>query len=157
MIDPSYANVCPNISALLISPSEREFETLYALFHNLNWKLQAAQSCRQAFSALNQNEVPVILCEDKLPDGNWRTVRGHLAGGPAQLIVTFRLADERQWVDALDSGCYDVLMTPFRREEALRMIAGAWLQWQIERVGIADLTGPPMTAIGGDTRHTADF
>jgi DNA-binding NtrC family response regulator len=132
MIAPAKANLGPNISALMISASEPDFEALYTMFHNLNWKLQAAHNCRQAFSALNRSEFPVILCEGRLPDGNWRTVRAYLPGGPAQLIVTSRIADEQQWTGALDSGCYDVLMTPFRREEALRVITGAWLQWRIE-------------------------
>ena len=74
----------------------------------------------------------MILCEGRRPDGNWRTVRAYLPGGAAQLIVTSRLADEQQWTGALDYGCYDVLTTPFRREEALRVITGAWLQWRIE-------------------------
>jgi len=120
------------VSALLISPSELDFDTLFEVFHNLNWKLQVAQSCRQALSALNQCEFPVIVCEARLPDGNWRTVCAHLTGGPSQLIVTSRLADERLWIDALDSGCYDVLTNPFRRAEALRVITGAWLQYRIE-------------------------
>lgn len=132
MIASSSSSLGPNVSALLISPSETDFEALYAIFHKLNWKLQAAQNCRQAFSALNRSEFPVILCEGRLPDGDWRTVREHLAGGPAQLIVTSRIADERQWIDALDSGCYDVLTTPFCRQETLRVITGAWLQWWIE-------------------------
>lgn len=122
----------PNASALLISPSEADFESLYPILHEREWKLQVAQSCRQADSALSLHEFPVIICQSKLPDGTWRTMQAYTRGTPAQLIVFSRLADERLWTDVLDSGGYDVLATPFHREETLRVISAAWLQWRTE-------------------------
>jgi DNA-binding response OmpR family regulator len=133
MIRVSRAIAHPNVSALLISPYQADFECLYPIFQERNWKLQVAQTCRQACSALDRHEFAVIVCECKLPDGTWQTVHNYVEGTPAQLIVCSRLADERLWTEVLDSGGYDVVSTPFRREETLRMITAAWLQWQIDR------------------------
>lgn len=124
----------PNVAALLISPYEADFESLYRIFQERNWKLQVAQTWRQACPALERNQFAVVVCEARLPDGDWRAVRLHLERlAAAQLIVCSRLADERLWADVLDAGGYDVLATPFRWQETLRMITGAWLQWQIDR------------------------
>ena len=45
------------------------------------------------------------------------------------MIVTSRSADERLWVEALNLGAYDVLAKPFDRDEVLRSVSMAWLNW----------------------------
>jgi DNA-binding NtrC family response regulator len=52
----------------------------------------------------------------------------HVQDAPA-LIVTCRLADERLWAEALNLGAYDVLAKPFDRDEVLRSVSLAWLNW----------------------------
>jgi len=47
-----------------------------------------------------------------------------------QVIVADRLADEALWTEALNLGCYDVLMTPFDAQKVLRVVAMAWDFWR---------------------------
>jgi DNA-binding response OmpR family regulator len=49
---------------------------------------------------------------------------------PPALIVASRLADERLWAEALNLGAWDVLATPFNRNELIRSVRSGWQHWQ---------------------------
>jgi hypothetical protein len=81
---------------------------------------------------LRGQSIPVLLCERDHADGNWEdllkaTMR---LPDPPNLIVFSRLADESLWAKVLNLGGFDVLMTPFEREEVLRVTFSAWSRWQ---------------------------
>jgi len=46
--------------------------------------------------------------------------------------VFSRLADECPWAQVLNLGGFDVLMTPFEPEEALRITFAAWSHWECD-------------------------
>jgi len=126
-----------DVAALIITSRESDFECLFRIFYGHGWTLQLARSVREACTALDKYDFPVIVCESELPDGTWRRVRGHLGGTPAQFIVCSRLAEERLWVEVLEAGGYDVIATPFRDDDAARVIRGAYLEWLIDRAASA--------------------
>ncbi len=46
---------------------------------------------------------------------------------PTAVVVASRFADEHLWVEVLSLGAYDVLLTPFDRNELFRVLFLAWM------------------------------
>jgi DNA-binding NtrC family response regulator len=118
--------------ALIVSPDAGNVAFLIPLLKMLNCEARAASTCREALDMLRQQEIGVVLSEADLPGGNWKDVLDCLASlaAPPRLIVTSRLADERLWAEVLNLGGYDVLETPFEREEVLRVVDLAYLDYR---------------------------
>ena len=83
---------------------------------------------------LCEERTPVVICQSHLPDGNWQDVLGQTAILPdaPRLIVTSTQADEHLWAEVLNMGGYDVLTTPFDRNELLWAVLAAWQSWETE-------------------------
>lgn len=76
--------------------------------------------------------MSVVVCEDSLPDGDWKSVLRFLgtAHGAPPLIVTARNADDRLWAEVLNLGGYDLLPRPLDYKEVVRAVGVAWLHWK---------------------------
>jgi response regulator RpfG family c-di-GMP phosphodiesterase len=116
------------INVLLVTPSEDDREWLKQICDQLNWELHTAESCQEAMSILRRRNVPVIICEHRLPDGDWKVLLDAIARFRSQsnLIVCSRFADNRLWAEVLNLGGYDLLATPFRADEVSRVAFLAW-------------------------------
>jgi len=79
---------------------------------------------------LDSGQFAVILCECKLPDGNWLEILNQISGRSEKcfLIVTSRLADASLWAEVLNLGGYDLLAKPFNRQEVRHVLTSAWVQ-----------------------------
>ena len=79
----------------------------------------------------------MVLCERNPPGGDWKSFFDQIRSlpRPPRFIVTSRLADEGLWVEVLNFGGYDVLATPFRAEEVLRVVAGAMADSPARHIG----------------------
>jgi DNA-binding NtrC family response regulator len=122
------------------------------------WRLKEVQTCREALSLVRGGALPVVVCEAQMPDGDWNSLVGKLLelSTPPAVIVVSRLADERLWAEVLNLRGYDVLMTPFDRNEVLRVFSSAWIagNGEAERMP-ADLKKPPVVASGPQWRCAA--
>ena len=78
---------------------------------------------RKLIWAMSAAAASVVLCDDELPDGNWRPIVDKAGDRP--VLVFSRFADESLWCDVLDSGAYDLLLMPFNKEEVRRVTAAA--------------------------------
>jgi len=110
---------------LAISPYVEDYTALCRILEGSEWPTLACQTCGQARQFLKQ--ASIVLCEQKLPDGDWKQVLKELQNmlDPPLLIVTSRLADSTLWAEVLNLGGYDVLAKPFREKEVLWTIATA--------------------------------
>jgi DNA-binding response OmpR family regulator len=110
---------------LAISPAVEEQKVLDRILEGSEWQTLACGTCEQARQLLRYSSV--VLCEQKLPDGDWKQVLKEIQNmpDPPLLIVTSRLADERLWAEVLNLGGYDVLAKPFKAEEVLWTVAAA--------------------------------
>jgi len=74
--------------------------------------------------ALTYMPVPVVVCEDTLPDGDWKALLEESSHwrNPPRVIVTSPLADEALWAEVLNLGGYDVLAEPLQSEEVRRVL-----------------------------------
>jgi DNA-binding response OmpR family regulator len=119
------------VSSLAISPFIEDLLFLEQKFQDADWKLYIAHTYREALIALSLVRVPIVICECRLPDGNWKDVLSQLAPmlERPRLIVVSHDADERLWSEVLNQGAFDLLATPFREAELVFAIGAAWLDW----------------------------
>ena len=118
------------IRILSVSPDEGDHSELLHILDELPFLLTTARSSREAAACLDSGQFPVILCECKLPDGNWLEVLNQISGRAEKcfLIVTSRLADASLWAEVLNLGGYDLLAKPFNRQEVRHVLTSAWVQ-----------------------------
>ena len=110
---------------LAISPDVEDHKTLRRILDGSGWQTLACKTYGQALQLLRQ--ASVVLCEQKLPDGDWKQVQKEIQTmfDPPLLIVMSRLADSGLWAEVLNLGGYDVLAKPLSAEEVLWTIATA--------------------------------
>jgi DNA-binding response OmpR family regulator len=118
------------IPLLSVSPDENDHNSLLQIVDQLPFLLTASWTCREAFRCLNMESFGIVLCECKLPDGNWIEILNRIATAPEPplLIVTSRLADVSLWAEVLNLGGYDLLAKPFNRQEVRHVLTSAWVQ-----------------------------
>jgi DNA-binding response OmpR family regulator len=118
-------------TVLSISPFEADHVFLRNVFADSSWKVHSVRSRREALAWLHQQSSPVVLCEESLPDSDWKAMLDELASfqDPPVLIVTSRLADDALWAEVLNLGAYDLLMKPFELTEVFRVVSLAWRHW----------------------------
>ena len=126
-------------SVLSISPVEEDHFVLRDILNLLDGSLDPhrtflLKSCANlstALSVLRDRQFEVVVCARDLAPGSWKDVLDQVTilPDPPSLIVTSRLADERLWAEALNLGAFDVLMKPFDRTEATRVVGAAWRAW----------------------------
>jgi DNA-binding response OmpR family regulator len=127
------------VPVLSISPMEEDHFFLQNILNDLHgtldprhtFKVNACTTLASGLAALGKHQFEVVVCERDLTPGSWRDVLEQVTilPDPPSLVVTSRLADERLWAEALNLGAYDVLIKPFDRTEAMRVVAAAWRAW----------------------------
>lgn len=117
-----------------MSSSGEEQTFLAQTFNGTCWELREARTYRDALMILCHERMPVVICQCSLPDGNWQDVLGQTAILPdaPRLIVTSAQPDDHLWAEVLNMGGYDVLATPFDRNEVIRTVVAAWQSWETE-------------------------
>jgi len=127
------------VNVLLISPHDEDHRQLQAILRHSTWQQYGARTQAEALEVLRETNIPVVICESKLPDGTWRDVLSQLSRQPSPplLVVSSRFADERLWSEALNLGAYNVLAKPLNATEVFHVVSLACLfwkrQWQPER------------------------
>jgi DNA-binding response OmpR family regulator len=98
---------------------------------NCRFEVAVAHDVDGALEVLENDGIPIVLCERELGKDSWRTLLARLERleNPPFLIVGSRSADEFLWAEALNLGAYDVLVKPFRASEVVRTLGLAWLRW----------------------------
>jgi DNA-binding response OmpR family regulator len=120
------------VPVLAVSPFDDDHSSLEQILVRSRWIVNTCRTCKDAFAILKRRSIPVIICEESLPDGSWKDVLEHTQqdANPPQLIVAARLPDERLWCEVLNLGGYDLLSKPFRQSEVCRGVTLAFVYWQ---------------------------
>jgi DNA-binding NtrC family response regulator len=121
----------PTLRLLAVGPGEEELFCLRAICDGAGWTLQEAHTVDEALARLHEDPVPVVLCQQDLPDGPWTELldAAERLRKPPHLIVWSRHADNRLWAEVLNLGGIDVLATPFRVAEVVHAVRMAVLRW----------------------------
>ena len=98
---------------------------------NCRFEVTATDGVDGALRLLENDRIPIVLCERELGNQTWRSLLARLEHleDPPFLIVGSRSADDFLWAEALNLGAYDVLSKPFRASEVVRTLGLAWLRW----------------------------
>ncbi len=126
----------PQTATALLAVSARREDHVFLkqAFGDTNWELREARTYRDALMILCHDRMPVVICESRLPDGNWKDILSQIAILPdaPRLIVISREQDNRLWGEVLNMGGHDVLTTPFENNELIRVVNRAWQSWEYE-------------------------
>ena len=121
-------------AVLLVSAHTGDHDALESIFRGSRWKLRGVCTASDGLKTIRRSpgEIPVVICQHSLPDGDWKFLLAGLnkAAGRPRLIVSSRLADDRLWAEVLNLGAFDLLLgAPFEPEEVLRVTGSAWSAW----------------------------
>jgi DNA-binding response OmpR family regulator len=136
-----------NVRVLAVSPHESDLLILSRILDHSAWTFLSASTLSEAQQALVTHHTHVVICDRKLPDGDWKDILetvNALPNGP-QLIVTSKDADDRLWAEVLNRGAWDVLVKPFHPKEVYQSIHLAWRHWQ-DGCRTRDRVGTPKQA-----------
>jgi len=145
------------LRVLSVSPSREDQTCLRRIFSTpgwasytlYKWNLATCRTVESAITTLQNNSVPIVLCEADLRSGTWRDMleASRSLSSPPLLIVTSRLADNYLWAEALNLGAYDVLAKPFDEHEVVRIVSLAVMHWR-DRAKISSEPAKAMSATG---------
>lgn len=119
-------------TVLFAGPSDAEYNRLREFLDNRDLLLLHAHTSEEALRCLRSiSELPVVIADSDLPSGGWSNLLRRLESvpNPPRLVVSSRLADERLWAEVLNMGGFDVLATPFCREEVKYVVENAQDNW----------------------------
>jgi DNA-binding response OmpR family regulator len=121
--------------ALVVSPWEADHEAVVDALVPEGWRVHRVARCSSAVHFLEKQEIPVVITERDLPDGNWQTLLNHLKqmAVPPKLIVTSPMADDQLWSEVMNLGAVDVLAQPFCSREIFWSVCLAGRHWQQKR------------------------
>lgn len=116
------------VRLLVVSPLENDLSALSRIVGHSAWTMESVQSVAAAKEYLAKTPTCVVLCEQDLPDGDWKQLFADISSmeEPALLIVLSESADDHLWAEVLSVGAYDVLVKPFDPQELYRVIGLAW-------------------------------
>lgn len=117
---------------LAVMSAEPERRQLKACLAGSLWTLYEAGNIHDAEATMAREDVAAIITDRSLPDGTWIDLleATRSRSNPPRVVVFSPVADDRFWAEVLYNGGYDLLATPFDREEVLRSIQMAWVSWR---------------------------
>ena len=99
-------NPTRTVTVLSVSPLAEDHSSLQAIFNHSKCELYRADCLASAQAVMSRREIGVVICECNLSPGTWVDMleAARLSPKSPSLIVTSRLADDRLWAEALESG-----------------------------------------------------
>jgi DNA-binding NtrC family response regulator len=135
------------VTILAVGKCKEARDSLKEIIGRSRWRLLEAESLQEARAVLALGPVPIVLCDCRLPDGDWQRLLAETEKlpEPPLLVVASRNADDSLWAEVLNLGGYDVLDVPFDRREVVRVLGVAWLHWKEGRPRIPAVSASPVT------------
>lgn len=106
-----------------------DLRRLEKILAHTRWSLEAASCLSDVLTRVQQHSSAVIISDATLSDGSWKDLLAHtlMQPAPPPVIVAAHHADDRLWMEVLNSGGYNVVGKPFQDQEVFRVISMAWL------------------------------
>lgn len=123
------------VTVLLVSPEEGDHRYFGSVFARTNWRLRRAYTLEEAFEVLAHEPIGVIVAEERLAGGSWRTILRAVEGlaSPPKIVLAAPAAELELAAELLECGGWDVVARPFDAEEIIRCVSAAWLSWKAGR------------------------
>jgi DNA-binding NtrC family response regulator len=104
---------------LVISSDAEGTGVLGTFLRSCGMKAIVCESVRECRAALDSGDVALVFCDSCVKDGDYREVMRLAAasGVHPPVVVTSRLDDTSQYLEAMRLGAFDFVARPFRRSE----------------------------------------
>jgi DNA-binding response OmpR family regulator len=112
---------------LIVSSGAQDRQLLAQLLSSHACPRYWTSTVDEAAEWLSSNNARMVICDDSLPDGDWRAVWEEVRGRPHPpvFIVSASWSDARLWAEVLNVGAYDVLVKPYEKSEVSRILQHA--------------------------------
>jgi DNA-binding NtrC family response regulator len=92
-----------------------------------DWDLEplSVTTVKEAQTALDGQDLALVLCEGQLPDGSFRDLLDTATSRKPPLRVVVLARGEKDYVDAIRLGAFDAIPAPFRRSDVQWMMIQA--------------------------------
>jgi len=94
-----------------------------------------ASNLEEAHNILARRPMHVVFCEDNLSDGGFRELlRLVKADTPEiQVVVSSRLVDVDEYIEAMNLGAFDFIAPPYRGTEIISVVDSASKRYRLKR------------------------
>ena len=106
---------------LVVSSEPEDRRALTAILNREGWDTVCASrvsECREVLAGLN---ISLVFCDRRLPDGAYSDVLAIMRSlsRNVRLVVTSRLADWDEYLEALRYGAFELIVSPCRRSDVV--------------------------------------
>lgn len=112
---------------LVVSSSMRDRVILSDMFQTISCPRHWTASAAEAMKQLEAEPIGVVVCDEQLPDGDWRSILAATRSktDPPPVIVISGAADGDLYTEVIHAGGSDVIAKPFYEKEVLESVARA--------------------------------
>jgi DNA-binding NtrC family response regulator len=144
--EQTFGQVCASdraISVLAVGSVEEDHRDFRKIVKDLPFRVSVRRDFRGAAALLDRQQFGIVVCDCNLPDGGWTDLLEKISKEPEPplLIVSSRLADDFLWAEVLNLGAFDLLMTPFNRQDVRHVLTTASIQLRNQARRTASVTG----------------
>lgn len=92
---------------------------LLRILEDLRVDTLASATLAEAEEVLSEQRVALVFCDDRLTDGSYRDLLQTLRTWKKEryVVVTTRIGEWKEYLEALDLGAFDMIQYPFRSSE----------------------------------------
>jgi DNA-binding NtrC family response regulator len=121
---------------LLVSPHESDRRMLERAIPRTEWNVLHVRTCEEGLAVMASVLVPVVLCDEHAAEGHWKAAIKCIITSPhpAPVLLTSAAWDWRLWVEAIDSGGFDLVAKPFQDGGVTEKLQLAFKHWKQGRV-----------------------
>jgi len=118
-------NARPQI--LVVSSDQDHLHTLTSILQKNGWTPLHATRLSECRDLLAKQNVGLVFCERRLADGTYRDLlsAAHMPNRRVPIVVTSRLADWDEYLEALRYGAVDLIASPCKPNDVSSAIAQA--------------------------------
>jgi DNA-binding NtrC family response regulator len=112
---------------LVVSPELEHRRGLTDILNREGWDTICASKIGECQAALTKHDVSFVFCDRRLADGTYRDVLAIMRAvrKSVRVVVTSRLADWDEYLEALKDGAFDLIASPCRHADVVRAFAQA--------------------------------
>lgn len=115
-----------HVPILVVSSDLKNRHALLDILNRSGWNAICASTVGECQETLSGGNFGLVFCERRLADGTYREVLSmtrSLSQGPhVRLVVTSRLADWDEYLEALHDGAFDLIASPSQTADIVRVI-----------------------------------
>ena len=142
---------------LVVSPELEHRRTLAAILQRDGWDTLCASKVSDVEEVLARTNVNLVFCDRRLADGSYRDVLTltRSLNRTVRVVVTSRLADWDEYLEALHHGAFDLIASPCQPTDVVWAIIQAKREEQDRSAFVAAAPAPEKARSAAAGRATA--